>query len=329
MAVQMALEIQLVYKLIIVFLYAFFATRFSMRYVQKILMRKGYLVEDKYKKEKKKIPTMAGLSMFIGVLVALSLSQLIITSENLSKLFVFYFVVLVYAMYGVIDDLFAFKKRYDKILATLLLTFPIASLITDTNINLIFFTLEIAWLYPYVFAPIYIMVVANLINLHSGYNGLSSGLALILLLTVGIKSFMLHGLDNMLFLLPVLGALIAFFPAEMFPAKALGGNGGTFMIGAALGALLVVNDMELFGVFILIPHSINFLMDIWTIAIRRTPDVKYGTIREDGTIQAPPTMKYKSLKFLIVSWFRLTEKQATYILYAVTAVFCVLGLLLF
>ena len=35
---------------------------------------------------------------------------------------------------------------------------------------------------------------------------------------------MTYGLDNLLYLLPVLGALIAFFPTEIYPAKALSGN---------------------------------------------------------------------------------------------------------
>ena len=70
-------------------------------------------------------------------------------------------------------------------------------------------------------------------------------------------------------------------------------------------------------------------MDTWTLLIKRRPDRKFGGLRKDGTIRAPKTMKYKSLKFLIVTWFRLTEQQATWILYGVTGIFCIIGLLLF
>lgn len=322
-------HIQLIYQLILVFLYSYFATKFSLNYIIRVLRRKGYLVKDEYKKGRPKIPTMAGISMLVGILISISLSEILLRTEDLGNLIIFYFVVIVYALYGVIDDLFAFKKRYDKIIVMLVLTLPIASLITDTNLDLLFFDLEIGILYALLFVPIYIMVVANLINIHAGYNGLSTGLALILIIAVGIKSFMLYATDKLIYLLPVLGALIAFFPIEKYPAKALSGNIGTFLIGSALGCLLVVNNIELFGCFILIPHVVNFLMDTWTIAIKKIPDVKFGKIRKDNTIQAPPKMKYKSLKFLIVTWFNLTEKQATNWLYLITILFCIGGLIIF
>jgi len=191
------------------------------------------------------------------------------------------------------------------------------------------YVIDLGWVFGLVIAPVYIMVVANLINLHAGYNGLVSGLSWILLVFIGIKSFMLHGLDNMLFFIPVFGALTAFLPYNMYPAKVHDGNIGNFLVGGAIGGLLLVNNMEKFGIFILTPHIINFLMDTWTIVIRRRKDVKFGRLRKDGTIEAPPTMKYKSLKFLIVSLFRLTEKQATFLLYIPTIVFGIIGLLIF
>ena len=84
-------HIQLIYKLVLVFLYSYFATRFSLGYVIKILKRKGYFVEDKYKKGKPKIPTMAGISMLVGVLISISLSQILLRTPDLGNLIIFYF----------------------------------------------------------------------------------------------------------------------------------------------------------------------------------------------------------------------------------------------
>ncbi|RMF05636.1 hypothetical protein D6764_04220 [Candidatus Woesearchaeota archaeon] len=100
-------------------------------------------------------------------------------------------------------------------------------------------------------------------------------------------------------------------------------------MGGAIGAFILVANLEWYGIFLLIPHIINFIMDTWTIAIRRIPDVKYGSVRDDGTVMAPPTMKYKSLKFWIVSKFRLTENQAVHWLYVPTVLFGLAGLFLF
>jgi UDP-N-acetylglucosamine--dolichyl-phosphate N-acetylglucosaminephosphotransferase len=322
-------DIQLVYKIIVIFLYSFLFTLWSVSYVIKKLRKYKYIVQDKYKRGKVFIPSMGGISIMIGILVSISLSQILLNREDLGGLIIFYFIVLVYALYGVVDDLFAFRKRYDKILALLVLSFPIASLISDTSINLFFARVDFGTFYSLAIIPVYIMVVANMINLHAGYNGLTQGLSAILLLTLGIKSYMLHGFEYLLYLIPVLGAVLAFLPKTMFPAKILPGNSGDLLVGAAIGSFIAINKFLWFGIFILIPHIINFLMDTYTFMIKRKKDVKFGKLRKDHTIEAPSSMKYKSLKFWIVSVFRLSEKQATYYMYGLTTFFCVLGLILF
>ncbi|RMF06675.1 hypothetical protein D6764_01655, partial [Candidatus Woesearchaeota archaeon] len=251
-------DYQLMYKLIMVFLYSFFATMWSTPVVLDKLRKYGYVVRDVYKKSKKKIPTMGGLAMLVGVLISLSLSQILIEEVDLGRLFIFYFLVLVYAIFGLLDDIFEFKRRYDKILMILVLSFPIASLIFDTRLDFPFFSIELGWFYKLVIAPIFVMVVANLINLHSGYNGLVTGNAWIIMLFLIIKSFLQDGFSNLLFIIPVFGALTAFYPYNRYPARALEGNVGAFFMGGAIGAFILVANLEWYGIFLLIPHIINF-----------------------------------------------------------------------
>ncbi|MFH1836069.1 MAG: hypothetical protein ABH851_07775, partial [Methanobacteriota archaeon] len=110
--------------------------------------------------------------------------------------------------------------------------------------------------------------------------------------------------------------------------RVLLGNIGTYLLGGALGGFLILSNQELFGVIILIPHIINFIIDTWTLKIRKIPLEKFGRIRRDGTVVSPPSMKFVSLKFLVTYYFRLTEQQAVIILYGITLVFCVVGLAL-
>ncbi|NTV23617.1 MAG: hypothetical protein HGA85_04545 [Nanoarchaeota archaeon] len=322
-------NIQYIYKIAVIFLYSFFITMWGVPFVIDKLKKYDYTVEDKYKPNKAKVPSMGGIAIFLGMLVSLSLSQILLSKDNLGSLFIFYFIIIVYGLYGVVDDLFAFKKRYDKVFALLILSLPMASLVHDTQLNLFFARYEIGVLYSMLIVPVYIMVVANMINLHAGYNGLTQGLSIILLTSIAVKSFMVHQLTYFLYLVPILGAVLAFFPSTSYPAKVLPGNSGDLLVGAAIGSLLVVNGFLWFGIWILIPHIINFIMDTYTIVIRRLPDVKFGRIRHDGTIEAPATMKYKSLKFWIVSVFRLSEGKAVLWLYMITLFFCVTGILLF
>lgn len=321
--------IQIIYKYALIFLYSFLATWWSVPYVISKSQKYGYLTQNQYKKGKKLVPLMGGVAILIGILISLSLSVILLDRSNLGNLFIFYFVVIVYGLYGILDDIFKFKTRYDKIIVTLVLTLPMASLIPDTTIHLFGLNLDVGPLYSLLFVPVFVMFVANSINLHAGYNALSTGLELILLLTIAIKVYISQGLEPLLFIIPVTAAVMAFFPKVWFPAKILPGNVGDFLVGSAIGGLLIVYNLTWFGVFILIPHIINFIMDTYTILIRRIPDVKFGKLANDNIIIAPPSMKYKSLKFLIVSWFRLTERQAVLVLYVVTLVFCVMGIILF
>ena len=330
------MDIQLVYKYVIVFLYAFFATYWATPVLMKKLIRHGFLRPDKYKRGNKQFVTMAGISILVGILVSLSLSQVLITSASLGRLFIFYFVVIVYALYGLSDDMFGsgdgvsvLSKRYDKILVILILSFPIASLITDTNINFFNQVWEFGLFFTLLLAPIYIMVVANLINLHAGYNGLATGTSWILLFAILVEAVQRGQFQEILFILPVFGALSGFLPYNIFPAKAHDANVGAFLVGGAIGASLLALNLEIFGIFILIPHIINFCMDTWTLVIRKKEDVRFGTLRKNNTIIPPPTMKFKSLKFLICSWWPLKEQQATTILWAFTALFCGVGILIF
>jgi len=329
------MDIQLIYKYIVIFLYAALSTYWATPILMRKLSKHGFVRPDKYKQGKTFV-TMMGVAMLIGILISLSLSEILLIQADLGRLFIFYFIVIVYALYGLTDDLWGhgdgesvLSKRYDKIIGVLVLSFPIASLIQDTAINALGINLELGLFYALVIAPIYIMVVSNLINLHAGYNGLATGTSWIILLAIGIKSYMQSGLTNILFLLPLFGALTGFIYFNLYPAKTHDGNVGAFLVGGGIGAALLALNMEIFGIFILIPHIINFLMDTWTIIIKKKKDVRFGKVRKDGTIKAPPTMKYKSLKFLVVSWFRLNEKQATHVLWAITALFCIVGILIF
>lgn len=322
-------NLQTIYKYVIIFLYSYFATRWSVPYVIAKSKKYGYMTYDQYKENKHPIPLMGGVSMLIGILISLSLSVILLDRMSLGNLFIFYFVIIVYGLYGILDDIFKFKTRYDKIFVTLILTLPIASLMPDTTAHLFNYSIELGNLYALLFVPLFVMFVANSINLHAGFNGLTTGLELILLVTIGIKIYITHETSSLLFIIPVLAAVLALFPYMLYPAKILSGNVGDFLVGSAIGGLLIINNLTWFGLFILIPHIINFLMDTYTILIRRTPDVKFGRLGPGNIIIAPPSMKYKSLKFLVVSLFRLTERQAVMALYAFTAVFCIIGLMIF
>ena len=313
--------------LVIAFFAGIFFTDILMKRFISKAVQKQFVVKDMYKHDKNHIPTMGGLVIMGVIVVSMIIIQ--VFRGDIDNLMLFYFIVMVYGLYGLTDDLFVFKKRYDKVPILFFLALPIGSLTVDTDINLIFMNLEVgSFVYGLIFAPMYIMVVANMINIHSGYNGLSGGLSTILLFTVALKSYLDGGIDELMYLIPILSSVIIFMKYNFYPAQTLLGNVGTYLLGGALGSFMVLKNMELFGVIILIPHIINFLMDTYTLRIRKKPLIQFGKLREDKTIEIPASMKFLSMKFFVAYYMRLTERSAVLVLYLITIFFCILGLAL-
>jgi len=148
---------------IIPLLLSFLVTFFLIpRFIRK-LKEEGHIVKDYYKIKETFVPTMGGLPILMGVLSALIILQLIF--PDVEHLLIFYFVIFIYAVFGLVDDLVNVGRKI-KLVAPFFLAFPIALLNIDTNLSLIFTEIELGILFSYIIAPLYVMVVSNLINMH-------------------------------------------------------------------------------------------------------------------------------------------------------------------
>jgi len=192
--------------LIIVFFISFSMVFLLVPRFARKLTEKGFVVMDYYKSGKRLVPTNGGLIILFGVLGSLIIAQLLI--NHVEKLLIFYFIVFTFAIFGLVDDLIDVGRGL-KIVLPFFLALPIALLNLDTTLWIGFTEIELGVFYTYLIAPIYVMVVTNLVNMHSGYNGLSSGLAFILFIFVGIGSYIQNGIESLIYVVPILGASLA------------------------------------------------------------------------------------------------------------------------
>jgi len=314
------------WKLLSLFLITTVCTLFITDYFIRKFKSRGYTVLDMYKRPKRKVANMGGLAIICGLMIALVFCQIFVDEINLMKLLVFYFVVLLFGIFGLVDDLIVLGRKI-KIFAPYFMALPIALLNVDTNVSLILVTIELGLVFSYLIAPIYVMVTSNLINMHSGFNGLASGLSLILLGFIGGKMIIRGQIDALFYIVPIFAATLAFYWFEKYKSKIFWGNTGSLMLGAAIGGSLVLFDMETFGVIILLPHIINFIMWVyWCFRMKKHPHVKFAAVRKDGTIDPPNGL---TIKYLVTKMFKMNEQHATWVCYGVTMVFGVLGLTLF
>jgi UDP-N-acetylglucosamine--dolichyl-phosphate N-acetylglucosaminephosphotransferase len=307
---------------LLLFLVAFAVTAYITPRVIKKLNADHHVARDHYKWGKVMIPTGGGIAMIGGILASLIMTILVF--PNVDELVLFYFIVLAYGMFGVGDDLLNISQK-SKLFLPFFLGLPIALVTRDytvwlgiADVNLGNFT------YSYLFAPLYILVVANLINMHSGFNGLCTGLASAILGFISLKVYLVRGVNDLYYIMPVFGAAVAFWLFDRCPSKIFMGNSGSMILGSAIGALIILENIEIFGLILLTPHIINFLLYVYWKFFSRAPFQKFGSVRPDGTVNVPNPF---TLKWIPGYYLRVTESQSVLIMYAVTILFGILAVL--
>ena len=342
----------------VLFFTAFLATYYVMPHSIRKLKEANYVVPDMYKVGKPVIPTNAGIIVLFVSYITISLQPLFVRILNFSGILennssdlsetnlAILLVISIYALYGLVDDLVDIGQKL-KLIIPITFSFPLISVINPDILEIPFydnFDLRTSFFsnitYGDVFRitilPVYVMVVANLVNMHSGFNGLQSGLSIIVLSALIFHSFFQGVLTNVLPLGAFFGAMVAFWFFNKYPSKVFEGNIGSLLFGAIIGCIIVVQEFWWFGFFILIPHTVNFILWIkWYKRIKYNPDselndkgeyMKFAKLEDDGTINPPNAL---TLKWLPNYFFKIGESEATHYSYLFTIIFCLLGLLLF
>lgn len=299
------------------------------------LKKRGTVTIDYYKKGLRKIPTRGGVAILAVVFLLFGVATLfehlsVPVPIHVSEVdWALIIVAGLFGAFGLVDD-FIDVGRPVKIFILFFFSFRLIFEIESTMVTVpLIGSIDFGAFYLFLIIPIYVLVTANLVNMHSGFNGLASGLSMIVLAFVLIK-FIMSGCEGVFMLSCMLGATLGFLWYNRYPARIFLGNIGSLSLGAAVGAAIVVSGFLVSGFIMLIPHTVNFLMYVyWRLMHRRHPEdkrwkiEKFGRIREDGTLEVPNRL---TLKWVLPYYYRMTEKQAVLAMYALTIPFCVVAL---
>jgi UDP-N-acetylglucosamine--dolichyl-phosphate N-acetylglucosaminephosphotransferase len=304
------------------FLVPLIVTAVSMPYFIRKLTENNIVAKDVYKKGLPMVADRGGTAILLIAMLSLSMNSLFFkfTSTN----YVVMIVIALFGLFGILDDMINIG-RASKFLIMYYCSYPLIQYATHTAVTLPSVgDLELGIIYLQLIVPTYVLVASNLVNMHSGFNGLSSGLAIIVLISLIIKSVLINDVENIISVAAITGATLGFYFYERYPARIFWGNVGSLTVGAAIGAIIVIQGFIISGFIMLIPHTVNFLMYVYWI-IKKYPHVKFGKIREDSTLEVPNNL---TLKWVLPYYYRLNEKQATYAMFLLTSVFCIAGILL-
>jgi UDP-N-acetylglucosamine--dolichyl-phosphate N-acetylglucosaminephosphotransferase len=313
------------YLMLLVFLLVpFLFIIFSMPYIIRKLKVNGIVVKDMYKKTMPSVPTNGGLPILLVAIFSLSILTLFYAKSIKPINYTIIVVVVLFALFGLLDDMINIG-RPAKLILLYYCSYPLIPVITNTIIFFPFFgSIDFSIIYLQIIIPTYVPVVANLVNMHSGFNGLAPGLSLIVLATLLVKAYFFGNIYNALFIVCLTGAVAGYFLFEKYPSRIFWGNVGALSTGAAIGCMIVTQGFIISGFIMLIPHTVNFLMYVyWRLNFREYPFVKFGRERDDGTLEVPNPL---TLKWVFPYYFRMTERTSGYCMYGITILFCMMGL---
>ncbi|MDO8728115.1 MAG: UDP-N-acetylglucosamine-1-phosphate transferase [Candidatus Methanoperedens sp.] len=306
----------------LVFLIPLFIILLTTPYLIRKLTKKGLVVKDYYKKAETMVPTGGGIAIMLAALFSMSINSLFYKFDAAN--YVAMNVIILFGIFGILDDMIDIG-RPAKLVLMYYCSYPLMQYATGSTVLFpIIGSVDYGLFYSQLIVPTFVLVAANLVNMHSGFNGMSSGLSVMVLISLIIKTLITGEINNIIAIIAITGATLGFHLYERYPSRIFWGNIGSLTVGSAIGVMIVMKGFIFSGFIMLLPHTINFLMYVYWRA-RKYPQVKFGKVRNDGTLEVPNNL---TLKWVLPYYRNVTERQATYAMYAVTAVFCIIGILI-
>ena len=168
----------------------FILTAIFMPYFIRELRKNEIVAKDYYKRNSTVVADRGGIAILLIAMLSLSLNSLFFkfTPTN----YVALIVIALFGLFGVLDDMINIG-RTSKLLIMYYCSYPLMQYAGHTSLSIP----DVGYIYLGIIyfqfvIPTYVLVASNLVNMHSGYNGLASGLSIIVLISLIIKSVLTH-----------------------------------------------------------------------------------------------------------------------------------------
>jgi UDP-N-acetylglucosamine--dolichyl-phosphate N-acetylglucosaminephosphotransferase len=284
------------------------------------LTSKGITGRDLNKPHAPRVAEMGGIAVVIGFFAGVSLLLAVDGVTNISLLNVSLAVILGAAFIGMIDDLFELRQR-QKAFFPFLLSLPLGAALDPTvNIpfvgNIDFGPLMI------VVAPFAITCAANAGNMLEGFNGLGTGLGVIMSSTLVILAFVHDRMDGVYLLIPLVGCLMAFLWFNMYPARVFPGDTLMLFMGATIAVAGMLSSLYLQTIVIFMPMIIEFFLKMRG----RFKAENYSSNAENGHLEYHG--RIESITHVFMKKWKLTEPVLVGLIWVLEAVICIVVILI-
>ncbi len=328
---------------------AFFVTVILTPKVIVVLRNMGVVGKDIHKKDKPEVAQLGGLPVLLGYLSGILLYVAVLTfylnldGEITSKILASTLTIVIITLFGMLDDLTALlgsKKIGGKIHSEKKVGFkqstkfmlPIAAavplMVVNSGISSItlplFGNVDLGIFYSLIIVPLGIFGASNATNMLAGLNGLTAGLGIILILSLGIFALLKGTAFAAAIAFIFVAVLLGFLRYNWCPAKIFPGDSLDYTIGAVAASVAILGNIERFAAIAFMPWFIELFLK----ARSRFKAESFGVLQPDGTLNAPYEKIY-SLTHIVMKSGRFTEKQVVLILLALESAFCAIAFAVF
>ncbi len=305
--------------IIMLFLISLTCTYLLVKLYIPIAIKHNILAPDVHKPNNPKIPTMAGIVLFILIpLYSTILFTNIANTYSLKAPFEILAIVLTIIISGIIgllDDLLDLGLK--KTFLSVIVAFPVLLLNVYYPRPLIPFIgrIRITIIYP-ILVVLAFLVVINATNMIDTHNGVMLTGAISVLIPMLIWCIILNEIAYVMYIIVAIGALLGLFLWNKYPAKIFPGNVGSYLTGGLLAVLIIITRKEYIALIAMLPfilHGYYLLTSIKGLMTRETIRKKIGkpVKVENGIIypikneNAPFTLP----RLIVVAYGPMTEKE--------------------
>jgi len=309
----------------------FLASLISTIVVTPIFIRRlkeaGVMGKDIHKQDGTQVAEMGGLAVVFGFSVGAFIA-IPFMNGDLVSLFAAILAIMLTGLIGICDDLFGIRQKF-KAWLPIFASIPLIAVQAGDHTMIVPFVglVDFGVIYPLLFIPVGVTVLANASNMLAGYNGLEAGLGFIACSFIGIAGLIAGRPLVYVIMFAMAAACLGFLKYNKFPSRIFPGDVGTFTIGAAIASAVIIGNMEFVGVVASMPYIINGLITSFSV-LRRKPIEKFSKV-ENGVLVPPGRQYVSTLYFELERLFRLTEKKLVYVIWAIGTVFGLLSLAVF
>ncbi len=275
-------------------------------------------LKEKGSNKLKSVPRAGGIAIIFGIEFGMLLSLAVFPYNDIAVILAAMLSITLIGAIGIIEDFVPIRQFY-RVLLPAVAALPLMAISAGhTAMTLPFLgTIDFGVWYALLLIPIGVVAVSNLVNLLAGFNGLEAGVGAIIGAALFSVAYLTGQQEAALLSIALSASCAAFLFFNWFPAKIFPGNAATYVLGAAIAAIVIVGNMERVGAIALAPQIAEFLLK----ARSKFKAENFGRVDAQGKLHYDG--KIYSLSHLAMKLFKPTEQQLVIILLALQAIFAI------